>query len=593
MTDDTTEQSADTASADGERRGGGHELAAVVGELGRYLWTRARDRSSEHWPPWWLIAAALGVGAVVLVCFVAPILRGLAAAAAPAGHAATAWLSDQALSQVVTVPVHQYLDTHTAAMPVVAETLWWTWCISGALLFVLAVTRNVGGRVGWVGYGAATAGMVWTATPAPSQWVGVGVVGLWWSLLSVPAFRRRRPAPVVVVSGEMASAVSATAAGVRERDQELVEVDPRDDAARLAGVYERLVRRQQVRGGLLPPSQTAWHVTASGQGFSAVDESGRPVAGLARSAEAAAELLSGVSTPPGACPAIRWANAPVGTWMPDRLPYDTGGALPSMGAFLEASAKQRAELAAALLSARADWDLDLLAEKITARAAALNEKHPLISVTEFVPYEPLWDGEDLGYLDAYAWVDPTTVIGGNARHWNDFGDHRPEIVGLIIEKLLTADDPDEAVCEVLSDDGIVYMERADGPAGPIHQVTVNGTHRTHALRLLGAPMLAAEIRVAALPLRLRELSMWERGFTGSAEPLWRGLMRHGLLVGDIVRTKYGAVLEPHHVAAPWLLRPPAAAAKISAAYDRLYPGALGIPANAFQGRAGWCRWLED
>jgi hypothetical protein len=80
---------------------------------------------------------------------------------------------------------------------------------------------------------------------------------------------------------------------------------------------------------------------------------------------------------------------------------------------------------------------------------------------------------------------------------------------------------------------------------------------------------------------------------GPTEDLWSALVDREMLDGDIVKTKSGPVLEPHRVAAPWLLCNPREAATISAAYDRIYPGALGIPAVAMQGADQWRRWLLE
>jgi hypothetical protein len=321
-----------------------------------------------------------------------------------------------------------------------------------------------------------------------------------------------------------------------------------------------------------------------------VDQAGRRAAGLARSAEAVADLLALLSTPPGAPPVIGWTGAPLDVWTPRELPHEQCGPLMPMRAFLDASANRRAEISAMLRSARARWDVTDFHERIAARADELNRSDPLIPARELVPREYTWPGESAGYIDTNEWIDPATVVGGNARCWNDFAKHRPDIVGRIIHKLLTANDPGTAAFEVLSDDSIVYLERADGPAGPIHVVTTNGTHRTHALRILGVPMLAAQVAHQPVPLRVHERTM---RLAGPVEPLWQGLRRRGLLAGDIVHTGDGLVLEPYLVAAPWLLCPPDAAASITAAYNRVYPGAFDVPPDALRSGVAWYRWLRS
>jgi hypothetical protein len=570
----------------------------IAGTLLRHMWAQARNRDSKDWPPWWLIAAALALLIVVLFSCVAPLLRSLTDLAIRIGDTSAAWIHHWALAQAVLTPVHHYLTVHAAQFPVPAPSLWWTWCTAGIVLFVLAAARTVAGRIGWTAYGVATAGMVWAATPAPSRWIGAGIAALWWTLLSLPALRRYRVAPPLVTVNndrqDTPAAPDPDDTTVAAPGNAWTDLNPRDDAARLAGLYERLTRSHQVRGRLLPPSQTRWQVTSEfPQAFIAHDGDGRPAAGRGRTVEAVTELLAGLSTPPGVPPVLHWTGASVGTWVADRLPYDQPGyELPGLYTLLQASTRQRQELATALREARSAWDLDRLNEQIQVRAEHLNRTHPLTSVSDFVPQARWWHGEDLGNVETYGWIDPATVIGGNAASWNDFADHRPQMVRLIIQKLLTAEDVDTAACEVLSDDSIVFVDQAHGPAGPIHQVTVNGTHRTHALRLLGAPLLAARIAVTPLPTRLHEGSL--RGPTAiSAELIWRGLIDRGLLYGDIIHGTHATVLEPHHVAATWLLCPPHEAAAISAAYQRIYPGSLDIPPAALEDGNSWCQWLTS
>jgi hypothetical protein len=71
--------------------------------------------------------------------------------------------------------------------------------------------------------------------------------------------------------------------------------------------------------------------------------------------------------------------------------------------------------------------------------------------------------------------------------------------------------------------------------------------------------------------------------------IWRGLIDRGLLLGDIVRTDQGAALQPYQVAAPWLLLSPRRPAIVSERYQRIYPGALGIPPAAFASVDAWYR----
>jgi hypothetical protein len=90
-------------------------------------------------------------------------------------------------------------------------------------------------------------------------------------------------------------------------------------------------------------------------------------------------------------------------------------------------------------------------------------------------------------------------------------------VPLIIQKLLTAPDPGNALAEILTDDGHVYLTRHPGPAGPIYRLTVNCTHRTHALRLLGVRVVAAEVTISSLGCYRQAILVlrWPPGHVGS------------------------------------------------------------------------------
>ncbi|GIL29139.1 hypothetical protein [Actinocatenispora comari] len=97
---------------------------------------------------------------------------------------------------------------------------------------------------------------------------------------------------------------------------------------------------------------------------------------------------------------------------------------------------------------------------------------------------------------------------------------------------------------VMGQPGHVHVHRLLGPAGPVHRISINGTHRTHAFRILDLPLVAAEATVHPLPVTVTELDMWGPQFDGPAEPLWRGMIRRGLLHGRIVAQEWRSILEP-------------------------------------------------
>jgi hypothetical protein len=132
--------------------------------------------------------------------------------------------------------------------------------------------------------------------------------------------------------------------------------------------------------------------------------------------------------------------------------------------------------------------------------------------------------------------------------------------------------------------------------GPLHEVGGNGTHRTHAMRLLDVPQIAAEVYVPSLPLKLSTADvLTDRSDRPPMADLWQALIDQNLLTGQVYQGPYHtATLEPDHIAAPWLLLAPDDAASLSAAYTRLYPGALaalGVPAAAAASGEAWTRWL--
>ncbi|MFD6757467.1 MULTISPECIES: hypothetical protein [Micromonospora] len=513
-----------------------------------------------------------------------------------------AWGQDHAYARIVIDPVRNYLASHAAGLPVNGNSLWWTWCSAGLVLLLFSLFRSVGARIGWTLYGAGSAAMVAAGSGGPGRWIAAGICVLWWSLLSIPAlsWRRQRvlavpvPPPPAPPAQTVTAAPTPRVAGGVSLEQAEDENAPDDGATWAAGLYEVLIRREH----LARPGTERWSATThASNGFSAIAEDGRRAAGIALSGEAVRELLAGLSTPTGARPQVGWTTAPPTVPRSRRMDYDDLQEPGSIHEFVAGSTDILARLAALLQERRNQWPVDRmqLQEKITARAATLNRASPLVRGASYSPEDRSHD--DFGLVAINDWVSTDTIVGGNATCWNDFASHRPQQVQLIIGKLLTAPDPGRALAEILTDDGHVHLTQYPGPAGPIHEITTNGTHRTHALRLLGVPLIAAEVTVQPLPLRVTVFSAsstngWGEGrHHGPTPALWRALINRGLLIGRISGKGFQATLELHQVAAPWLLSCPRDAAAISAAYDRRYPGALGIPVEAMSGPAQWCQWL--
>ncbi|MFF3867065.1 hypothetical protein [Micromonospora sp. NPDC001898] len=583
----------------------------VLLKLGRHLWDEARDTRGDNWPPPWLILAAAGTGVGVVLMLIVPVVRGLLFAAGDALAALAGWTHDQAYAQVVLAPVRRYLENHAEGLPIPATTLWWTWCITGVLLLAWCVLRVTAARIGWVLYGTATTAMVTSATPGQGRWIAAAISGAWWVLLSIPAFGRPRSSPVLVLPAsptraaipqppvQVSSATASVATGAlvqAEADAESAEDGdsaPNDYAAWTAVLYERLVRRADHA----PPADVtvSWTAVATGPTSFAALGGDRHVSGMVINGLAAEDLLRQLSTPVGASTIVQWTTNPPQTPRRRRLSDEGYDGPPSIADFVRDSVDSLSTVTAALTQIRSRWSDLNLDEQIATRAELLNHTAPLTrDVVDCMP-----DSDDDVYLGSIVfndWINLDTVIGGNASSWNDFASHRPQVVGLIIEKLLTANDPGIALTEILTDLGHACMLRYDGPAGPLHRIGRNGTHRTHALRILGLPIMAAEVAIEALPLRIDAMSTWGEGnwgdsYNGPADRMWRALRDRGLLDGTISGSGPHAKLEPHRAAAPWLLGNPRSAAAVSAAYERIYPGALGIPADAMTGPQQWLRWL--
>ncbi|MEV5295378.1 hypothetical protein AB0K64_29640 [Streptomyces sp. NPDC053741] len=101
----------------------------------------------------------------------------------------TTWDS-HGMTAVIDGPVRAYLDTHTAGLPVTADTLYTTWLAAGAGLLVISfVTCTFGARLTWAGWGACSVAMVWAATPGPTRGIACAVTGLAWGIASILALR--------------------------------------------------------------------------------------------------------------------------------------------------------------------------------------------------------------------------------------------------------------------------------------------------------------------------------------------------------------------------------------------------------------------
>ncbi|GGQ77650.1 hypothetical protein [Couchioplanes azureus] len=131
---------------------------------------------------WWLIAAITGV-----ISAIADAIRETS------GHATDTAVNDLttwSITRTITDPVHTYLSTHAAGLPIAGETLWWTWLATTGGMLLLATLGSRGARLGWPLTGALTTAMVYTATPTTGQTVAAGLAITVWAVLSIAAYNR-------------------------------------------------------------------------------------------------------------------------------------------------------------------------------------------------------------------------------------------------------------------------------------------------------------------------------------------------------------------------------------------------------------------
>jgi hypothetical protein len=180
----------------------GGSWAAMLHDWALYQWRRLhRGEEPGEWPPPWalpaLSIAALVVVVAVIAGLIVPLVAAIGRFLAGAFADGAGWLHDWSIARVVLDPVRAWLTGHVGGLPVDADTLWWTWSITGGVLLLLALLTTTAGRIGWVLYGVATVAMVYAATTGPARPTAAGITALWWLVLSLPALHRGRRTPRV------------------------------------------------------------------------------------------------------------------------------------------------------------------------------------------------------------------------------------------------------------------------------------------------------------------------------------------------------------------------------------------------------------
>lgn len=136
--------------------------------------------------------AVLLAAAAAVIWLLYQLITGLAGLIGAGFRDLLAWLAGGPITSTVTDPIHAYLHSHAAGLPVTARQLWTTWLVLTVVLFAAAVSGSPGGRIGWAVLGALTTAMVYAGAPAGGQALAAGLTAAVWALLAVPAFARSR-----------------------------------------------------------------------------------------------------------------------------------------------------------------------------------------------------------------------------------------------------------------------------------------------------------------------------------------------------------------------------------------------------------------
>lgn len=208
------------------------ELRGTAAQLAHHMYRQATNRDAPGWPPVWL-----RVGAVILAVvfgIIVLILAGLLLSTLESSlFQGVGNLTGTPFIQAVSIPVQQYFRQSAAGVAIPPEQLWTAWQLSGSLLFILALCRFLGARIGWAIFGLITTAIVWSETPQPSQGIAAAITATCWALLSVPAYGRlpRRPDLKRRSFGGAGKATGALdEAKARQLDERLVELGYTDRA---------------------------------------------------------------------------------------------------------------------------------------------------------------------------------------------------------------------------------------------------------------------------------------------------------------------------------------------------------------------------
>ncbi|MFI6519837.1 hypothetical protein ACIBF1_30055 [Spirillospora sp. NPDC050679] len=341
--------------------------------------------------------------------------------------------------------------------------------------------------------------------------------------------------------------------------------------------------------------------------------------------EAVPDMLRQWSIPPDRAVRVDWAVEPPRP--PRRLPER--GHRPDARSYHRLAAENGESDPRAAMHDQPAEELAAFADAVTA----LRERLPAIDIEELLEQaadrlhmeeEPAADlkrlahgGADTRHPTLYlgtsvttGWIDPAKAVLVDAWRSNSTSRlltystrERDEVVGLA--RALLANDPSTAFQSWKSGPGRCSVIRVPGPAGPLYQYGYGGSG-IHVARMLGFPLVWAEIRQYTPPMRisLEDLAsdMYCRLIPNQVRQIidcWRGLLDRGLIIGDLDEDAQHPTQTALHLdwaAAPWLPAEPARAIGWAAHYQRAYPGALaklGVPDRAWSTGTTWHSWLTS
>ncbi|UXX98049.1 hypothetical protein N7U49_48005 (plasmid) [Streptomyces sp. AD2-2] len=166
-----------------------------VGGVLHARWEDIRRAPSAGWhgmANWLKVLVAVTVGSIdVLVVYAAAgVLTN------PLHQVATGLLARiDVLSRVWAVtdqPVYSYITHHSAGLTVSGTAIYWVWQACGLTGLIGGFLHHTGARLAWIGWGAATTAMVWTATPTAGRALTTAITALLWTLASPIALRGLR-----------------------------------------------------------------------------------------------------------------------------------------------------------------------------------------------------------------------------------------------------------------------------------------------------------------------------------------------------------------------------------------------------------------